>query len=35
MLVEPQRNADERRLQINALAERVIGAAYNVSNQLG
>ena len=35
MLVEPQINADERRLRINEIAEAVIGAAYDVSNQLG
>jgi GxxExxY protein len=35
MLMEPQINADERRLRINEIAEGVIGAAYDVSNQLG
>lgn len=35
MFVEPQMNADERRLRINELAEQIIGAAYKVSNGLG
>jgi GxxExxY protein len=33
--LEPQIDADERRLQINAITERIIGAAYQVSNVLG
>lgn len=35
MIVEPQMNADERRLRINELAEQIIGAAYKISNALG
>jgi GxxExxY protein len=35
MLLEPQINADERRLRINNIAETVIGAAFRVSNTLG
>jgi PD-(D/E)XK nuclease superfamily len=35
MLIEPQINADERRIAINEIASRIIGAAYAVSNQLG
>jgi GxxExxY protein len=32
---EPRINADERRLSINAKTERILGAAYHVSNVLG
>lgn len=28
-------NADERRLEINAICEKIIGCAFNVSNTLG
>lgn len=35
MLLEPQMNADERRSKTNEIAEAIIGAAYDVSNQLG
>jgi GxxExxY protein len=35
MIVEPQMNADERRLAINEIASRIIGAAFAVSNELG
>ena len=33
--MEPQMNADERRFKTNEVTERIIGAAYRVSNGLG
>src|SRR5438046_1195625 len=33
--MEPQMDADERRLELNRITERVIGAAYTVGNTLG
>ncbi len=34
-IIQPQMNADERRSSINAKTERIIQAAYQVSNVLG
>jgi GxxExxY protein len=34
-MIEPQIDADERRMSLNAKTERIIGAAYCVSNALG
>ncbi|HUO44087.1 MAG TPA: GxxExxY protein [Burkholderiales bacterium] len=33
--MEPQINADERRSELNALTEKIIGCAYHVANVLG
>jgi GxxExxY protein len=34
-ILKPQMDADQRRLLINAKTERILGAAYRVSNVLG
>ena len=34
-VLQPQMDADERRRMLNAVTEAVIGAAYQVSNELG
>jgi GxxExxY protein len=34
-ILEPQMDADERRLELDSITERIIGAAYQVSNTLG
>lgn len=34
-ILQPQMNADERRLNLNSVTEAVIGAAHTVSNSLG
>jgi GxxExxY protein len=34
-MMQPQINADERRLLMNEIAEQIIGSAYRVSNELG
>jgi len=33
--MEPQMNADERRLRLNEITEKIIGCAHSVSNALG
>src|SRR5438552_173687 len=33
--MEPQMNADERRLILNGISEKIIGAAFTVANALG
>jgi len=34
-IIQPQMDADERRCSINAITDRIISAAYSVSNVLG